>query len=191
MGSDNNCNNYYNVEQNMSSSPFYQTLNSQDNQNQDSAMKNNSNEWMSTEQSSDGNSSSQNQDSESESNRDQNMRSNSEQLNSRPVQKSYNISQQSVQMSAPQWNFPGSLASSYQRFYGDNHYGVVITPSISQQSSLISTPSSSLQSLNNEIPSQSHNQHIHQMQTTQHLKKMYYQGLKIFLVIDVSLDWFS
>lgn len=171
----------------MSSTPFYQTLSSQNNQNQDSSMKNNNTEWMSAEQSSDGNSSSQNQDSESESNRDQNMRSSSEQLNSRTIQKNYNNSQQTPQMSAPQWIFPGSLGNSYQRFYGDSHYGVVIAPSISQQNSLISAPSSSLQSPNSEIPSQSHSHHMHQMQTTQHLKKIYYQGLKIFLSIAVSL----
>lgn len=169
----------------MSSTPFYQTLSSQNNQNQDSGLKNSNNEWMSTEQSSDGNSSSQNQDSESESQRDQNMRNSNEQLNNRPSHKNYNNPQQNHQMTAPPWNFPGALGNSYQRFYGDSHYGIVIAPNISHQGSLISTPSSSLHSLNSEIPSQSHNHHIHQMQTTQHLKKIYYQGLEIFLVIDV------
>lgn len=173
MGSDNNCNNYYNIEQNSvsSSTPYYQTLSSSSSQ---SHMTKN-NEWISAEQSSDANSSSQNPDSESESQRDQVMRANSER-----GQKSYNhsiASQQHLQMSAPQWSFP--VGNSYQRFYGDNHYGIVITPNVSQASSLSSTPSSSLQSLNSDPQSQnlSHHHHVHQLQTAHHLKKIYYQGL--------------
>lgn len=177
MGSDNNCSNYYNIEQgSITTSPYYQTLGSQNNLNQ-SAMKNTNNEWISQEQSSDA--SFQNQDSETESQRDQNMRSASEMSNSR-TNKSYSHSaaaaQQHLQMSVPQWNFP--VGNTYQRFYGDSHYGIVLTPNVSQQSSLVSTPSSSLHSLNSEIQSNNH-LHVHQMQTNQHLKKIYFQGLKI------------
>lgn len=182
MGSDNNCNNYYNIEQNSvsSSTPYYQTLSSS---SQGHMTKNT--EWISTEQSSDANSSSQNPDSESESQRDQVMRGNSEMTNGRG-HKSYNHSiatQQHLQMSAPQWSFP--VGNSYQRFYGDSHYGIVITPNVSQASSLSSTSSSSLQSLSSDPQSQnlSHHHHVHQLQTAHHLKKIYYQGL-----ISVSND---
>lgn len=184
MGSDNNCNNYYNSEQNsvsnMSSSPYYQTLVSQNSSNQDSMVKNINNEWISTEQNSDANSTSQNQDSESEGQREQIVRSSSEIPNSRGHKSYSHLHQQHPQMSTPQWSFPGALGNSYQRFYGDGHYGIVITPTVTQQSSLMSTPSSSLHSLNSEVQSQNHNQHIHHMQTNQHLKKIYYQGLEIF-----------
>lgn len=186
MGSDNNCNNYYNSEQNsvsnMSSTPYYQTLGSQNNLNQESMVKNINNEWISTDQNTDEISPSQNQDSESEGQREQSVRSSSELSNSRS-HKSYSHLQQHPQMSTPQWSFPGALGNSYQRFYGDgHHYGIVITPTVSQQSSLMSTPSSSLHSLNSEVQSQNHNHHIHHMQTHQHLKKIYYQGLEIFSV---------
>lgn len=163
----------------MSSTPYYQTLVSQNSSNPESMVKNINNEWISTEHNSDANSSSQNQDSESEGQRDLSARSNSEVSNSRN-HKSYS---HLPQMSAPQWSFPAALSSSYQRFYGDGHYGIVITPTASQQSSLMSTPSSSLHSLNSEVQSQNPNHHIHHMQTNQHLKKIYYQGLEIFSVV--------
>lgn len=174
MGSDNNCNNYYNIDpssvSSMTSPPYYQTLNSQS----ASTMKN---EWSS--QNSDANSSSQNQDSEESEN--QNMRSESESSGSQS-HKSYthspsSPSQHHLQMSAPQWSFSSSLGNSYQRFYGDSHY--IVTSNGSPQSSLHSTPSSSVHSLNSEVQSQSHHQTLHHMQTNQqHLKKIYYQGLK-------------
>lgn len=173
MGSDNNCNNFYNGEQNsasnMSSTPYYQTLSSQNGSSQSSVVQNVNNEWISTEQNREPSEPGQNHDSESEmQHREQNGRSE----NSSRSQKSY---QQHIQMSAPQWNFPSALGSTYQRFYGDSHYGIVISPNVSHQSSLVSTPSSSLHSLNEVQPS--HNHHVHQMQTNQHLKKIYYQGL--------------
>lgn len=171
MGSDSNCNNFYqSVDQNgassMSSTPYYQTLSSQNGSSQSATLKTVNSEWMASEPSGD------NQDSESEAQREQSER------NDARSHKSFTHSapsHQHVQMSAPQWNFPSALSNSYQRFYSDSHYGIVITPNVSQQSSLISTPSSSLHSLNGEPP-QSHH-HAHQMQSSQHLKKIYYQGL--------------
>lgn len=180
MGSDNNCNNYYNIEQtSAASTPYYQTLSSQSSSSQSSMVKNINNEWMNTEQSSDANSANQNQDSEPESQRDHIMRGN--EIPSSRSHKSYNqisSSQQHLQMTPPQWSFP--VGNSYQRFYGDSHYGIVITPNVSQQGSLVSTPSSSIHSLNSEIQTQSHH-HVHQIQTNHHLKKIYYQGLDSFL----------
>lgn len=189
MGSDNNCNNYYNIDpssvSSMASSPYYQTLSSQNAQSQSSIMKN---DWNS-EPNSDANSSSQNQDSEESEN--QNMRSGSESSSSQS-HKSYghsspSSSQQHLQMSAPQWSFSSSLGNSYQRFYGDSHYN--ITSNGSQQSSLHSTPSSSLHSLNSDI--QPHHQTLHHMQTNQHLKKIYYQGLNKFPRENVEFENFE
>lgn len=163
MGSD-NCNSYYNIDQN--SGPYYQNLSSQNITSQNASMKN---EW-SSEPISDANSSSQTQDSESENQ----IRSSSES----PRKNSPASSQHLVQMSAPphQWNFSPSIGpSSYQRFYGDSHY--ILTSNASQHSSLHSTPSSSIHSLNSDV--QNPHQNIHHMQTSQqHLKKIYYQGLK-------------
>lgn len=182
MGSDNNCNNYYNGDQNsivnMSSTPYYQTLSSQSNSSQEQMTKITNNECINSEQNSDVISSSQNQEQDSDSQIDQNSRCNGEMSNSRSQKSYHQSSQHHLPMSAPHWSFPSSLGHSYQRFYGDNHYGIVIAPNVPQQSSLISTSSSSLHSLNNEIQSQNHNHHVHQMQTNQHLKKIYYQGLK-------------
>lgn len=133
---------------------------------------------INSEQNSNAISSNRNQDPESDSQREQNSRClNSEVSNSRSHKSYHQNSQHHLQMSAPQWSFPSSLGNSYQRFYGDNHYGIVITPNTSQQSSLVSTPSSSLHSLSSELQSQNHNYHVHHMQTNQHLKKIYYQGL--------------
>lgn len=179
MGSD-NCNSYYNIDQN--SGPYYQNLSSQNVPSQNTSMKN---EW-SSEPISDANSSSQTQDSESENQ----IRSSSES----PSKNSPAPSQHLIQMSAPphQWNFSPSIApSSYQRFYGDSHY--ILTSNGSQHSSLHSTPSSSIHSLNSEV--QNPHQTIHHMQTNQqHLKKNYYQGLKKSFhnrFIELPVDWKS
>jgi hypothetical protein len=172
MGSDNNCNNYYNIDPSslstMTSPPYYQTLSSHNTSSQSSAMKN---EWSSEPNSS------QTQDSEESEN--QNMQSGSESSSHKSYSHSSSPpSQHHLQMSAPQWGFSSSLGNSYQRFYGDSHY--ILTSNGSQQSSLHSTPSSSVHSLNSEVPSQSHHQTLHHMQTNQQsLKKIYYQGLKI------------
>lgn len=157
MGSD-NCNSYYNTDQN--SGTYYQNLAIQNVSSQSSVLKN---EW-SSEPNSDANSSSQTQDSESENQ----IRSSSESSS----KSSPNSSQNHIQMSAPpQYAFS---SSSYQRFYGDSHY--IFTSNGSHHSSLHSTPSSSIHSLNNEVQNP---QNIHHMQTSQqHLKKIYYQGLK-------------
>lgn len=183
MGSDNNCNNYYNIEQNSgSSTPYYHTLSSQNSSNQSVMLKNINNEWVSTESNPDANGSSQNQDSESE--REQIIRS--EMVNSRNHKNFIHAaSQQHLHMSSPY--FP--IGSSYQKFYGDSHYGIVITPTVSQQGSLVSTPSSSLHSLNSDIQSQNHNHHVHQMQTSQHLKKIYYQGAETFKTLKFDVQW--
>lgn len=158
MGSD-NCNSYYNIDQDNGPGAYYQNLSSQNVPSQSSTLKN---EW-SSEANSDANSSSQTQDSESE-----NQNRSSESSN----KSSPTSSQHHIQMSAPQWNFS---SSSYQRFYGDSHY--ILTSNGSQHSSLHSTPSSSIHSLNSEV--QNPHQTIHHMQTNQqHLKKIYYQGLK-------------
>lgn len=161
MGSDSNCNNTYynNVEQSSapSSVPYYQTL--------------------TTHHDSDAQGSSQNQDSESEGQRDQIMKINSEISNGRS-HKGYSH-QQHLQMSAPQWSFP--VGNSYQRFYSDAHYGIVITPNTSQASSLTSTPSSSLHSLNDAQSQNLNHHHVHQLQSAHHLKKIYYQGSIITL----------
>lgn len=156
----------------MSSTPYYHSLSWQSNSNQDAMVKNLNNECINPEQNSEVNSSSQNQEPEVDNQR------NSEMSDSR-LKNYHQNSQHQLPMSAPQWSFPSSLGNSYQRFYGDNHYGIVITPNVSQQSSIVSTTGSSLHSLNSEIQSQNHNHHIHHMQTNQHLKKIYYQGLKI------------
>lgn len=185
MGSDNNCNNYYNVDQSsggdMTSTPYYQTLSSQN----QSPMRNSNNEWMSPDQNSDVNSSSQSQESESSSQHDQVMRE-SEMISRN--QRTYNHpSSQHLQMSAPQWSFPSSLTNPYQRFYSDSQYGLVLSPNTSQQSSLTSTPSASLHSLNSEAQSQQQSLHVHQMKTSQHhLKKVYYQGLATLCFIFFS-----
>lgn len=165
MGSDNN---YYNIEQHsdsrMTSTPYYQTLSSQS----QSPMRNN--EWMSPEQNSDVNSSSQSQESESSS---QNGRGMCErEINSRS-QRTYQTPQQQFHMSASQWSFPSALSNPYQRFCSDSHYGIIISPNISQQDS---TPNSSLHSLNSDLQMQQ-SQDVHLMKTNQHLKKVYYQGL--------------
>lgn len=178
MGSDNNCNNYFNVEQTSGASmstPYYQTLGSQN----QSPMRNSS-EWMSPAQNSDVNSSSQSQESESSSQHDQEMRES--EMNSRS-QRTYNhpSSQQHLHMSGhPPWSFPTTLTNPYQRFYSDSHYGTIISPNVSQQSSLASTPNTSLHSLNNEVQTRSFD--VHQMKSNQHLKKAYYQGLMKFLL---------
>lgn len=166
----------------MSTSPYYQTLNSS---HQGSMVKNVNNEWISTEPGSEA------QDSESEiHHRDQQMRNNSEMPNSRS-HKSFNLSspQQHLHMSAQQWNFPGALGNSYQRFYNESQYGIVLTPVSTQPSSLESTPSSSLHSINSDIQSQAHttSHHAHHMQTSQHLKKIYYQGLTRFTCLIIKL----
>lgn len=173
MGSDSNCNNFYqNVDQNSATNidPYYQTLSiAQNGSSQSSVLKNVNNEWIASETSVD------NQDSESENQRDHSDRSDASSAQSHKSFAHTAPSQQHVQMSATQWNFPSAFGNSYQRFYTDSHYGIVISPNVSQQSSLMSTPSSSLHSLNGEPPPSHH--HVHQMQTSQHLKKIYYQGL--------------
>lgn len=179
MGSDSNCNNTYynNVEQSSapSSVPYYQTLTTHNSSSQSHNMT--KNEWITSEQNSDAQGSSQNQDSESEGQRDQIMKINSEISNGRS-HKGYSH-QQHLQMSAPQWSFP--VGNSYQRFYSDAHYGIVITPNTSQASSLTSTPSSSLHSLNDAQSQNLNHHHVHQLQSAHHLKKIYYQGSIITL----------
>lgn len=179
MGSDNNNNNnsYYNSDQNMSTSPYYQPLSSQNSSSQGSIVKSVNNEWISSEETN------ATQDIDNEAHCDQNMRnSNSDSSNSRSL-KSYNLStsqQHLQQMSAPQWNFPCSLGnSSYQRFYGDSHYGIVLSPNVS----LMSTPSSSMHSVNSDVSPQAHGHYVHQMQTSQQLKKIFYQGLTSFTLV--------
>lgn len=176
MGSDNNCNNYYNVVQNsgsdITSTPYYQTLSSSQEQSPLRNTNNTNNDWMSPEHNSEMNCSSH--ESESSSQHDQAMRES--EMNAR---RTYNhpSSQQHLQMPGhPPWSFP----IPYKRFYGDNHYGIAISPNVSQQSSLTTSSNSSLHSLNAEAQSQSHD--VHQMKTNQHLKKAYYQGLTKFLL---------
>lgn len=184
MGSDNNCNNYYNIDQSSVSSPYYQTLGSQNGSSQESLVKSVNNEWI-NERNSETNNSGQKHDQEADDHHEKNNRDNSEMPSSRNTKSYNNLSHQHLHMSAPQWSFPGALGNSYQRFYGENHYGIVLTPNVSQQGSLASTPSSSLHSLNSENASQAH--HIHHMQTSQHLKKIYYQGLKMFYIWWIEL----
>lgn len=68
--------------------------------------------------------------------------------------------------SAPQWNIPANLSSSYQRLYHDNHYGVAIAaPHLQHQPSTTSVPTS--------LPA-----HHGELQTFVHHPKRYqHQGL--------------
>jgi hypothetical protein len=91
--------------------------------------------------------------------------------------KAYGSINQHFQIPNPQWNFGSTLSNSY-RLYNDYHY--IITPNTPQQCALVSPCSSSVPSTDSEPPAHQHH-HIHPLQTTtHHLKKLYYQGSKVF-----------
>lgn len=172
MGSD-NCNNFFEIDpSSVSSSPFYQTLGSQASSSQSSIVKSVNNEWLGRESAAD----SENQENDLNAYREpQHLRMSNENLNFRS-QKSFSSesSHQHLQpMSTPQWSFP-AFGNSYQRFCGDAHYGIVLASNVAQQAP-------SLHSVGSDIPSQIHAHNNHQMQTNQHLKKIYYQGLTTFI----------
>lgn len=166
MGSDSNCNSYYNVEQNTITTQYYQTP---ENNSNHITMRNLNNEWINSEHNSEKNS---NKNSES----DTEMRQNSEQSlrqNDNKSNRNYNQPPHQ-QLPGPQWQFAGALSNSYQRLYDENHYGII------QPSNTLLPTSSTSALLNADIQARNHH-HIHQLQSNQHLKKIYYQGLNNLL----------
>lgn len=169
MGSD-NCNNFFNIDSNnVSSSPFYQTLGPQASSSQSMVVKSANNEWIGRESAGE----SENQENDLNAHREQHLRIVNENQNCQN-QKSFNEQpHQHLQMSIPQWSFP-AFGNNYQRSCSNAHYGIVIAPNAAQQAP-------SLHSINGDIPPQIHAHSNHQMQTNQHLKKIYYQGLICFI----------
>lgn len=159
MGSDNKSD-YYASQNipNVSTSVYYQT-----DSESTIANKNMSNEWMNANENSEMNNSRSNQ--EQQLSHEQLVRNSSENKNKNYI---HNQSQQQHQ-----WNFPGN---TYQRFYGDNHYGIVLTSNPSSQPPPPEphAPSSTAMT-HNFIENHTH---LTQQMQSQHLKRVFYQGLK-------------
>lgn len=102
----------------------------------------------------------------------ENKNSVNESLNSRS-NKSYG-QPTNFQMPTSQWNFSSSLGNSYQRLYNDYH-NYILSPNASQQCALVHPVAAVPTALNSE------SLHIHQMQTSHHLKKFYYQGAQSYI----------
>ncbi|KAG5682014.1 hypothetical protein PVAND_011408 [Polypedilum vanderplanki] len=159
MGSESNCNNtqnnndYY-TNEDVSSSRQSTATSQYYNVHSDNSVKNNINNSWNTLQ--DGSEIRQNQEMN-----EQMIRNNND--------KSKNYSQTQLQQQPQQWSFPGN---SYQRFYNDN-YGIILSSNSSQQHNESIMPSSSSTVVENQSYLSSH-----QMQT-QHLKRVYYQGLHV------------
>lgn len=167
MGSETNCNSgdYY-TSQDISANNISSTTNHYYHNSENDSTKNNINHWMSSDQQNHTiNHSRQNQDINSH---EQIIRTNSENKN-----KAYTPnSNQPPNQHPTQWNFTGS---PYQRFYNDNHYGIILASNAPSQQNESLMPSSS-SSISQAII-ENHSHLAHQMQT-QHLKRVYYQGLR-------------
>lgn len=168
MGSESNCNSgdYYTSQDISTNNISSSTTNHYYQNTENDSTKNNINHWINTEQPNQGmNQSRPNHDMNSH---EQGIRSNSENKN-----KTYtpNSNPPPNQHSSSQWNFTGS---PYQRFYNDNHYGIILASNTSSQQNEPLMPSSS-SSISQAII-ENHSHLAHQMQT-QHFKRVYYQGL--------------
>ncbi|XP_070493203.1 hepatic leukemia factor isoform X4 [Chironomus tepperi] len=165
MGSEtNNCNSgdYY-ASQDISTNISPSSTNHYYHNTTENDSTKNINHWMNSDHNQGMNQSRQNQDMNSH---EQIIRNNSENKNKTYIQNS----NQPPNQQSSQWNFTGN---SYQRFYNDSQYGIVLASNSSSQQNESLMPSSS-SSISQAII-ENHSQLAHQMQS-QHFKRAYYQG---------------
>jgi hypothetical protein len=184
MGSECNNKSYFSEVSGMPSTPSsYYELSPNHNNSVSSTRTISNNSWVNDQQqtnngvnnnnnnnNNNANSTDQNQQDTKHSNNNSSENKNSvnESLNSRSNKSSsYGQPTTNFQMPSSQWNFSTTLGNSYQRLYNDYH-NYILSPNASQCALVPTHPTT--------IPSDSHPIHIHQMQTSHHLKKFYYQG---------------